>query len=94
MGKKGVRNGIMFARWPFYPLTMIPPVSSKLCGRGVQPTADETKKGGGGGGDARSVSYLTKNLTDSSVILHYFHVREKYRLRGITLTSTHSRVFV
>lgn len=52
------------------------------------------EEGRGGGGDARSVSYLTKNLTDSSVILHYFHVREKYRLRGITLTSTHSRVFV
>lgn len=40
-GKKGVRNGIMFARWPFYPLTMIPPVSSKLYGRrGVRPTVD------------------------------------------------------
>jgi len=27
-GKRGMHNGIMFARWPFYPLTMISPVSS------------------------------------------------------------------
>lgn len=36
--KRGVHNGIMFARWPFYPLTMIPPVSSKLRGGGFDET--------------------------------------------------------
>lgn len=68
-----MHNGIMFARWPFYPLTIIPPISSKLRERGVQPIVDEeTKK------DTRPTSYFAKNLTDSSqFILHCFHVSEK-----------------
>lgn len=67
-GKKGVHNGIMFARWPFYPLTMIPrfPANCTEKGFGRQSTRDEE----------RCIS--NRNLTDPFLHAVIVSIKRKY----------------